>query len=76
MHFLKAGLMRRWQVQDLQLHPCDTDLEKHQFININIKFPPNTFMTTQDQQQYHFKISDARCLCYTQAHTHTHTHTR
>ncbi len=27
-------------------------------------------MPTQDQQQYHFKLSDERCLCYT--HTHTH----
>ncbi len=27
-------------------------------------------MPTQDQQQYHFKLSDVRYLCYT--HTHTH----
>ncbi len=30
-------------------------------------------MPTQDQQQYHFKLSDARCLCYTQTHATTFT---
>ncbi len=32
-------------------------------------------MLTQDQHQYHFKLSDARCLCYTQTHTHKQTNT-
>ncbi len=27
-------------------------------------------MPTQDQHQYHFKLSDECCLCYTQTHTH------
>ncbi len=38
-------------------------------------------MPTQDQHQYHFKLSDARCLSavhtqrdtHTQRHTHSHT---
>ncbi len=67
MHLLKAGLMRRWQ-----RHPCDTDLENTSLLILIKIFPPNTFMLTQDQHQYHFKLSDACCLCYT--HTHTHTH--
>ncbi len=46
--------------QDLQLHPYDTDLENTSLLILIYNF---------NKHQYHFVLSDARCLCYTQTHT-------